>query len=105
MDHQPFDFFTTIGEMRTLVGASSLAVLGGVVRALRSPHCTAKQLVIEFFTSLFAGIIIWLVIRDLPFGEYYRAGIVGVCGYIAPKMLDYFSVKACAYIGVDGGKT
>jgi len=104
MDQPQFDIAAAMAQGRSFLAAAALAVLGGVVRALRSSHCTGKQLVVEFLTSLFSGIIVWLILHDTPIGEYYRAGVVGVCGYVAPKILDYFSAKACNYMALDGEK-
>jgi len=82
-------------EAKSLLGAATLAVLGGTVRALRTPQCTTRQLAIEFVTSMFAGVIAWLIMRGWGMSDYSLVALVGASGYVAPRVLDIISKKAC----------
>lgn len=89
-------------EAKSLFGAAALAILGGAVRAIRTPQCTTKQLFVEFITSMFAGILSWLLMRGWGLPEYYLIALVGASGYVAPRVLDLIGRKACRLIGTDG---
>lgn len=100
MSFDPGQFDT---ETRSLCGAAAIAILGGIVRALRSDKCSTKAVVVELLTSLFAGIIVWLLLAPYfsasEFGEYYRAGLTGISGHVAPKLLDVLGAKATKFLG------
>lgn len=90
-------------ETKSLFGAAALAVLGGAVRALRTPQCTTKQLFVEFITSMFAGVLSWLIMRGWGLSEYYLVAMVGASGYVAPQVLDLIAQKAFGFIRQLGG--
>ena len=90
-------------ETKSLFGAAALAVLGGAVRAIRTPQCTTRQLFVEFITSMFAGVLSWLIMRGWGLSEYYLVAMVGASGYVAPRVLDLIGQKACGILGQQGG--
>ncbi len=90
-------------ETRSFLGAAAIAILGGIVRALRSEKCSTKAVFIELVTSLFAGIVVWLIMTPYfdgsQWGEYYKAGITGISGHVAPKLLDLLGNKVTKIVG------
>lgn len=90
-------------ETRSFFGATAIAILGGLVRALRSDKCSTRAVIVELSTSAFAGIVVWFLIAPCfdgaRFAEYYRVAIVGISGHIAPKLLDTLGKKATKFLG------
>ena len=90
-------------ETRSFLGAVAIAILGGIVRAIRSDKCSTRAVFVELVTSIFAGIIVFLLVSPLiagsPYADYYRAGMAGIAGHIAPKLLDKLGAKATKIIG------
>lgn len=103
MSMNPSDFDP---ESRVLFGSAALAVLGGAVRALRTPQSTTRKFFVELVTSLFAGILSGLFMQGAGLPWYYFMALVGASGWVAPRVLDYFGAKVCSMLSVpeEGGE-
>lgn len=90
-------------ETRSFFGATAIAILGGLVRALRSERCSTKAVIVELTTSAFAGIVVWFLLAPCfdgsRFAEYYRVAIVGISGHVAPKLLDTLGKRVTKFLG------
>lgn len=84
------------GETRAFLGAGALGLLGGVVRSLRGPGCTRRAVVVEAVTSIFVSWVVWALLAEVTWMPTWpKIGFIGLCGHVAPKLLDQMGARAC----------
>ncbi len=93
-------------EAKNILAACALAMLGGAVRALRLQRCNYRTFLVEILTSLFAGLLAWLLLGEATWPAYVKFAATGVAGHVAPRFLDLLARRFAAAVSSpqEGGK-
>lgn len=82
----------------------SLAVIGGIIRRLRSGRCSSASLIFGMAMAGFVGVLAHLALQDVAMSAGLKSAIVGVAGYAGGDLLNAASRKVCVMVGMDDRK-
>ena len=70
-----------------------MAIFGGVTRVFRDGFRSWRHFAGAMFVSGFAGVVVHLLIADLPVSATTKAAIVAISGYSGGMMLDILTSR------------
>lgn len=88
-------------EWKTVMYGAVLAMFGGVLRALKTPNCSVKGVLLEAGTSIFAALILGPVLLNFGAPLPIIFASCGLCGWGSNFVLDKLFNKYCGTIGSD----
>lgn len=74
-----------------------LAALGGIVRSMQAGRCGFKAVAVAATTSLFAGVIVHLILAQTDWPLSIQGAIVGLSGYASGELLKIMAVRVCKW--------
>lgn len=85
-------------EWKTVMYGAVLAMFGGILRALKTPNCSIRGVLLEAGTSVFAAVILGSVLLNFNTPIPIIFASCGLCGWGSNFVLDRLFNKYCGVV-------